>query len=64
MIDPLNLASLKPARHKAGLTQWQLADAADIEQSAISGIETGRRDPHCSTWFKIVAVIREKMEGK
>lgn len=64
MFDPLNKASLKPARHKAGLTQEDLAAEAEVTQKCISDIEIGARDPKLSTWIRIANVIRAKLEAK
>jgi transcriptional regulator with XRE-family HTH domain len=43
------------ARHKAGLTQHQLAGRAATSQAAISAYESGRRSPSVDTLSRILA---------
>lgn len=40
---------LRTERHRAGLTQRQLAERTGVPQSTIARIETGRADPRAST---------------
>lgn len=41
LVSPISV-TLERARRKAGLTQSQLADRADVRQATISELETGR----------------------
>jgi transcriptional regulator with XRE-family HTH domain len=43
------------ARHKAGLTQQELAGRATTSQAAISAYESGRRSPSVDTLARILA---------
>lgn len=44
---------MKEERHKAGLTQEQLAERTGTKKSYISRLENGRADVQLSTLFKI-----------
>lgn len=46
---------IRIARHKAGLSQRQLADNARLTQQSISAYETGRKDPTLSTLSRLLA---------
>lgn len=52
---------LKPARHRAGLKQTDLAIAAGVSRKVISDIERGIGNPSMNTWDRIVAVIHDKL---
>ena len=45
---------LRTVRQKAGLTQRELAEAAEISQQVISAYETGRREPTLPTLLRLV----------
>lgn len=46
---------LRLARLKAGLTQADLAERADVSQQLISAYETGRREPSLPTLQRLVS---------
>lgn len=52
---------LRTARHKASLTQVQLADLAGITQQAVSAYETGRIEPTLPTLQKLLAAAGFEM---
>lgn len=43
---------LKARREELALTTWQLAEAADLNQSAISLLERGKRNPTLDTLLR------------
>jgi transcriptional regulator with XRE-family HTH domain len=49
--------NLCEARHKANLTQEQLADRADVDRAAISMYEHSRREPNLSTMVKLAHAL-------
>lgn len=55
---------LKPARHRAKLTQQELAVIAGVSRKVISDIERGVGNPSMNTWEHIVAVIGARLEGE
>lgn len=59
----IDKASVKPARHKAGLTQQQLADKAGTSRKVISSLETGSASTDIDTFNRIVSAIRAEMEA-
>ena len=48
---------LKTRREELGLTTWQLAEAADLNQSAISLLERGKRNPTLDTLLRWAAAL-------
>lgn len=50
--------TLKTARESAGLTQRELATAANVDGSLISLIETGRRPLATSSYARVVRISR------
>ena len=46
---------LREARHRAGLTQRELADRAKTAQSVVARIEQGRSDPSTGTLSRLLA---------
>lgn len=62
--DPLIAAfaaALFDERQKAGLTQEELADRADLSARFISFLETGRRQPSLSTLHALSTGLRISM---
>lgn len=53
---------IRKAREEAGLTQQQLADAADMSRSAIVQIEKGVIDPRKTTLQKIAQITNKPLE--
>ncbi len=51
------LNEIKPLRKKLGLTQHQLANAANVSQSLIAKVEAGLVDPSFSSGKKILAAL-------
>lgn len=49
--------NVRSARENAGLTQEQLAEAADIMPRALQKIEAGRSDPQSTTLARIHAAL-------
>lgn len=49
---------IRKAREEAGLTQQELALLCGISTSALSLIETGKRDLRVSSLFRIAAALR------
>lgn len=60
----MNRNELKPARHRAKLTQQELANIAGVSRKVISDIERGIGNPSMNTWDHIVNVIRARLEAK
>lgn len=59
MIDPLDPASLMPAREKLQLSRATLAAMSGVNETTILRIETGKADPRLDgTWAPIVRAIR------
>jgi uncharacterized protein len=56
-------ALLREARHRAGLTQVQLAARADTTQSVISAYESGRRQPTLPVLLRLLAATGHSLEG-
>ena len=52
---------LKPARHKAKMTQDELAALAGTSRKVISDIERGVGNPSMNTWEAIVRVIQARL---
>lgn len=50
---------IRTAREEAGLTQQELALLCGISTSALSLIETGKRDLRISSLFRIAVALRE-----
>lgn len=48
---------LRTARHRAGLTQEQLAHQAGMDRSQYSELERGQRDARLSTLLRIESVL-------
>lgn len=48
---------LKARREELGLTTWQLAKAADLNQSAISLLERRKRNPTLDTLLRWAAAL-------
>ena len=48
---------LKGKRLETGLTQGQLADAADVLRTSIANIEAGRQKPPLHVLYRICAVL-------
>jgi predicted nucleotidyltransferase/DNA-binding XRE family transcriptional regulator len=53
---------LRTARHRAGLTQRELADRAGVTQSVVSAYERGRREPSLSTLRRLVDATGHRMD--
>lgn len=51
------MEALRQIRLQKGWSQQDLADKAGIGQDTISGIESGRREPHPSTLRKLAAAL-------
>lgn len=59
MIDPLDPATLKPAREGAGLSRAKLAALSGVNETTILRIETEKVDPRLDgTWAPIVRALR------
>ncbi len=64
---PIEIDEIKHIRKKLGLTQKELAERAQVSQSLIAKIESGRLDPTYSNAKKIFGVLLEygkKKESK
>jgi transcriptional regulator with XRE-family HTH domain len=48
---------IKHWRHESGLSQEQLATAADLSEPTISSLERGQSDPKLSTIHKIAQAL-------
>jgi uncharacterized protein len=53
---------LRKTRHRAGLTQAELASRSGTRQSAISAYETGRREPGLGTLRRLLAATGHELE--
>lgn len=53
---------LRSARHRAQLTQSQLADRAGVTQSVISAYEAGRRQPSLPTLTALIAATGYELD--
>ncbi|HST38922.1 MAG TPA: helix-turn-helix transcriptional regulator [Conexibacter sp.] len=51
-------ANLRRARDRAGLTQEELADEADLHRTAISFLERGEREPRLWTLVKLSYALK------
>lgn len=51
----LAAALLIDARHRAGLTQAQLAERASVDRPSISRYETGRQDPSVTMLARLIS---------
>jgi DNA-binding XRE family transcriptional regulator len=49
-------------RENAGLTQEQLADMAEVSQSMIARIESGKRDPRKLIKVKLASIFKVKVD--
>jgi len=49
---------LRTARHRAGLTQRQLAERADLHPMAVSMFERGVRTPSLATIHRLAEALR------
>ncbi len=49
---------IKQLRHKAGLTQEQLAEASGLHWTYISGIERGVRNASITSIYQIASALR------
>ncbi len=56
-MDP-ELGEIKLLRKRLGLTQAQLADAADVSQSLVAKVESGLVDPSFSAGKRMLAALR------
>jgi transcriptional regulator with XRE-family HTH domain len=54
-------ASLRDARHRAGLTQAELASRAGTSQAAISAYEHGRKAPSVETLARVLAAAGTRL---
>jgi transcriptional regulator with XRE-family HTH domain len=50
-------AALKAAREAAGITQWELAEAADLHRTYPSMLERGKRTPTISVVLRLAQVL-------
>lgn len=50
-------ANLREARKQRGLSQDELAAAADVTKTTIQGLENGRSRGYGSTWRKLAQVL-------
>ena len=65
MIDPLNPASLEPARKAAGLSRAELAALSGIHETTILRIETEKVDPKLDgTWAPLVRAIQSRKKRR
>lgn len=59
MIDPLDPKTLEPARKDAKLSRADLAKMADVNETTILRIESGKVDPRIDgTWAPIVRALQ------
>ncbi|KQN09806.1 hypothetical protein ASE85_02375 [Sphingobium sp. Leaf26] len=59
MIDPLDPATLKPAREKLQLSRATVAAMSGVNETTILRIESGKVDPRLDgTWAPIVRALR------
>lgn len=56
----MTLQRIARLRREAGLTQEELARRADVSQSLVAKVETGRTEPTYSKAEQILAVLREE----
>jgi len=61
---PYELGEIKTVRKKLGLTQFQLAKRADVSQSLIAKIESGRLDPTYTNAKKIFTALSDLEKKK
>jgi transcriptional regulator with XRE-family HTH domain len=54
-------ASLRAARHRAGLTQAALAQRAGTSQATISAYESGRKEPSVETLSRLLAAAGARL---
>jgi len=57
----MNTADIKERRESLGVTQAELAKAAYVFQSYVSRFESGRVDPHMSTFIRLMGAL-DKIE--
>ncbi len=55
---------IEDERHKAKLTQEQLAERIGADKSYISRLESGKTEPKVSTFYKIMAALGLTIEFK
>jgi transcriptional regulator with XRE-family HTH domain len=60
--DPASV--LREARHRAGLTQRELAARAGTAQSAVARIEQGQTDPSTATLARLLAAAGFELRGE
>lgn len=61
---PYELEEIKKIRKKLGLTQFELAKRADVSQSLIAKIESGRLDPAYTNAKKIFTALTDLEKKK
>jgi transcriptional regulator with XRE-family HTH domain len=59
-MDPA--ATLREARHRAGLSQTALAERTGTSQATISAYETGAKEPSLSTLSRLLAETGHSLE--
>lgn len=57
MTDDTRGARLREARNRLGMSQDELAAAADVTKTTIQGLENGRSRGYGSTWRKLAQVL-------
>ena len=55
-------ATLRDARHRAGLSQAELAKRAGTSQATISAYESGAKEPGISTLERLLAATGHRLE--
>jgi hypothetical protein len=54
---------LRQARHRAGLTQRELAERAGVPQPAIARIESNRVEPRVETLDRLLRICGERLDA-
>lgn len=52
---------VREARHRAGMTQAELGEAADISQSVVSAYESGRREPSFGQLTRLIGASGNRL---
>jgi transcriptional regulator with XRE-family HTH domain len=54
--------NVKRLRHESGLSQEELAHRAEVHQTYLSGVETGRRNPSIVVLQRIAVALNVDLE--